>query len=74
MIKCFLCTASCFRLPGRPQLIPSAHRLEELVLRLGLDRPGAAPAAAAGKLKKFSSRKNPLFKAVFFDKEMAFPL
>ncbi|TVP82044.1 MAG: hypothetical protein EA344_12150 [Alkalicoccus sp.] len=42
-------------------------------LRLGLHHPGVAPAAAAGKLEKLPSMKNPFFKAVFFDKEVAFP-
>ncbi|TVP85596.1 MAG: hypothetical protein EA344_04655 [Alkalicoccus sp.] len=56
-IKCFLCVdircpASAFQdafRAGRPQLISSARRLEELDLRLVLDRLGVAPAAAAGK-------------------------
>ncbi|TVP87047.1 MAG: hypothetical protein EA344_02545 [Alkalicoccus sp.] len=57
LIKWFLCIdrrcpAFAFRdafRAGRAQLNSSARRLEELDLRLVLDRPGVAPAAAAGK-------------------------
>ncbi|TVP84984.1 MAG: hypothetical protein EA344_05280 [Alkalicoccus sp.] len=55
LIKCFFMygfllvpSGDAFR-AGRAQLISSTCRLEEMDLRLVLDRPGVAPAAAAGK-------------------------